>query len=75
MHVEGLLQLIFQILDFLLLFEQFFLQQVYFALQIRDARRLLLGVNELALELFDFFDKFENVVDFLSVVDLSLLKR
>lgn len=73
--VEGLLELVGEELGLLLLLEQFLLKEVNLAFQVRDALRLLLGVDELPLAVFDLVLEVPNVFHLLLVVNLTFFER
>ena len=74
MDVEGLLKLIIKVFGLLLLLEVLLLKQVDFSLQVRDTHGLILGDNELSLEVGYLFPNLTDIVLLLLIVNLALVE-
>lgn len=74
MNVEWLCKLVEQIFSLLLLLKVLFLKEVDFPLKIWDTCSLALRSNEFSLQLGNFFPNVQDIIDFLLIVNLSLLQ-
>ena len=74
MNIEGLLELVLQEFGLLFLLQKLLLEEINLALQIRNALRFSLAINELLFEDLDLVDKVTNLLNLLLVVLLALLE-
>ena len=73
-NVEWLLELIAEVLSFLLLLKILFLKQIDFSLEIRNARSFILRNIKLSLKIRDVFSDGHDIIKSLLVIDFTLLK-
>jgi hypothetical protein len=73
-NVEWLLELIAEVLSFLLLLKILFLKQIDFSLEIRNTRSFILRNIKLSLKIRDVFSDGHDIIKSLLVIDFTLLK-
>ena len=71
--VEWLFKFIIKILGFLLLLKIFFLKEINFSLEVRDAGCFVLGNDQLSFQFSNMLSKLGDIIKSLFIVDFTLV--